>query len=460
VQLQRLKMDVDVAKFQRIARRFRGALQNDELFQQASMLLLTASFDLENTRLNSADADFEATLGQHKSGIALLQVLGFDAVADAAPEDASASTISATASPDAVAAAPGVPVAATDALPTVPSTEGADAAPGDAAATSDAAADSSASATPATDTGAVAPAKRATIYAFKGGPELQLVVPRLVTMLLDLAEGPMPPKPADDSEEASAGDAAEDESALTEEEKTKRSLLRQCVPTRFTHVDFEGSGLEILEDKFMTMLTNHPGTLIGMVSVVAGDHSKESVARLLVKLGMITPIFTGPEGARATQLRSVVFREAVALQAVRRMAPDMAGACLLSRWTTCLHSKALSAAELVNEIMKHHGPRLRAKVGSDVAAKLFVGIRNLPFVPPPAEYAKVEGLPEVDMDKLHEEARKAALRGIEVHDSDVAVNVVDSEAHTSTTPPDVIDAVVMQSHQHEVEARLKALEAV
>lgn len=426
------------------------------------MLLLTASFDLDGSRLNSADADFEATLGSHKSGLALLQLLGFDALLDeasdeGAPAAGATTTIQPATTGDGAASAPAA--GAVPATIDTPSTGG--------ASTDDAAA--APTETVAQGPGGDAPSRRPTIYAFKGRSELKSVVPRLVTMLLDIGEGPMPPKPSEaevaadtrkPSDRGTAAEEAEDESGLSDEEKKTRSLLRQCVPTRFTPVDFEGAGMDMIGDAFLTKLTNHPGTVIGLAKQLCSSNVKEAVARLLAKMAMITPIFTGLEGSRPARLLEMTHGEAVALQALHRMAPDMAAVCLLSRWTTCLFSKALTATELVNEIMRRHGPRLRSTIGSDVASKLFLGMKTLPFIPPPAPYAKVEGLPELDMEQVQAEARKAALRGLEVADSDVAVNVVDLEAHTSTTRPDVIDAVVLQSHEHDIATRLKALQAV
>ncbi|KAA0164962.1 hypothetical protein FNF28_03586 [Cafeteria roenbergensis] len=164
----------------RLAKRFRGALQDDEVYLHTCGYLLGVASDAKEARLSSADPEFRATVGKHPTGLALLQAMMFDVITDTPkPSPGDGSSAAAPAETPAEPAATGEASAAGGAAP--------EAAPSE---------------------------KGAAVYGFVGTDEDAGRLPAVIAALYEVLDQPMPPAPS--TEDAAPATADGDDDGLDE----------------------------------------------------------------------------------------------------------------------------------------------------------------------------------------------------------------------------------------------------
>ncbi|KAA0164196.1 hypothetical protein FNF31_02432 [Cafeteria roenbergensis] len=401
----------------RLAKRFRGALQDDEVYLHTCGYLLGVASDAKEARLSSADPEFRATVGKHPTGLALLQAMMFDVITDTPkPSPGDGSSAAAPAETPAEPAATGEASAAGGAAP--------EAAPSE---------------------------KGAAVYGFVGTDEDAGRLPAVIAALYEVLDQPMPPAPS--TEDAAPATADGDDDGLDE---AARAVLAQCVPYKFFEVDLTSGDASLATDESLAKLVDHGGTLMTLIkSLLEANSLGEAIDFLKTRTDAASAHTTGPNAARERALHQLPERARGPV--LSAMVTSVVAYALACRWSLALKSRALTADQLCQGILRRVGRRLHMQQGEGAGARLLAMLRAWPLLRNPAPYAKLEGVPELDEAEVRRAEQEEAIQSLQVADSDVDVAVVAKEPCSAAQLEAVSQAVLLASHRTDVARRLAAL---
>lgn len=402
----------------RLAKRFRGALQDDEVYLHTCGYLLGVASDAKHARLSSDDPEFRATVGQHPTGLALLQAMMFDV------------TVGASKAPSSDGSSP--------------------AAPSETGAEGSATGEAAAAAGPASES-APSEAAEAAVYGFVGTDEDAGRLPAVIAALYEVLDQPMPPPPSAD--EAAPSPAPERDDGLDE---ATRAVLAQCVPYKFFEADLGSGDPSLATDEGLTKLTDHGGTLMSLLKTLLEANSlSEALEFLKVRTEAAAAYTSGSAASRARALNQMP--ERARGRVLSAMVTSVVAYALACRWSHALRGRALTAEQLCEGIVRRVGRRLHMEQGDGAGARILAMLRVWPLLRNQAPYANVQGIPELDEAEVRRAEQEEAMQRLVAADSDVAVEVVAKEPCSPAQLEAASHAVLLASHRTNVARRLAAM---
>ncbi|KAA0164961.1 hypothetical protein FNF28_03585 [Cafeteria roenbergensis] len=190
-------------------------------------------------------------------------------------------------------------------------------------------------------------------------------------------------------------------------------------------------------------------------SLLEANSLGEAIDFLKTRTDAASAHTTGPNAARERALHQLPERARGPV--LSAMVTSVVAYALACRWSLALKSRALTADQLCQGILRRVGRRLHMQQGEGAGARLLAMLRAWPLLRNPAPYAKLEGVPELDEAEVRRAEQEEAIQSLQVADSDVDVAVVAKEPCSAAQLEAVSQAVLLASHRTDVARRLAAL---